>query len=160
MTHHPEDAEDLVQNAWLNLCRRYGGVASCGVLFTTVRNLFIDQYRRRRIVAFVSLDKEEPPVLPTVAAREPCVNSDLDQMLAVLRPNEREMLFLYYYHGQSTKEIARTTGRPRGTVLSLIRRAIAKLRVAADGASRSFAAVHGLLSSPSSCEAKYKAASL
>ena len=137
LTHHPEDAEDLAQEGWLNLSRRYGRVESRAILFTTVRNLFIDQCRRRKVVHFESLDQEEPPELPSIAPEEPGVKGDLDRLLAILRPNEREMLFLHYHQGHTAEEIARMTSQPRGTVLSLIHRAIAKLREAAASAAAS-----------------------
>ena len=92
-------------------------------------------------MAFESLDQEEPPVLPVMVAEEPWVNGDLDRLLVILRPKERDMQFLHYYQGHSAEEIAQTTGQPRGTVLSLIRRAIAKLGEAAAGASGSSIAI-------------------
>ncbi len=131
LTHHPADAEDLVQEAWLNLCRRYGRVESNALLFTAVRNLFVDQCRRKKIVHFESLDQPEPPEVPPISDAEPGVQGDLDALLAVLRPVERETLFLHYYQGHTAEEIAQLTGQPRGTVLSLLHRAIAKLREAA-----------------------------
>ena len=131
LTHQPADAEDLVQEAWLNLTRRYGSVESNALLFTAVRNLFVDQCRRKKIVQFDSLDQPEPPELPPVAEDEPGVKGDLETLLAVLRPVERESLFLHYYQGHTAEEIAQITGQPRGTVLSLLHRAIAKLRAAA-----------------------------
>lgn len=131
LTHRPEDAEDLVQEAWLNLCRRYGRVETRAVLLTTVRNLFIDQCRRKKIVVFESLDQPEPPVLPVVSGEEPGVKGDLDALLGLLRPAERELLFMHYYEGRTAEEISRLLGHPRGTVLSSIHRSIAKLREAA-----------------------------
>jgi RNA polymerase sigma-70 factor (ECF subfamily) len=47
------------------------------------------------------------------------------------------MLFLHYHQGHTAEEISRMTNQPRGTVLSLIHRAIAKLREAAASASAS-----------------------
>lgn len=131
LTHHPEDAQDLVQEAWLNLCRRYSRVESNALLFTAVRHLFIDQCRRKKIVQFDSLDQPEPPALPPISAAEPGVQGDLEALLAVLRPVEREMLLLHYYQGHTAEEIAQLTAQPRGTVLSLLHRAIGKLRAAA-----------------------------
>ena len=32
LTHHPEDAEDLVHEAWMNLRESYGGVESRAVI--------------------------------------------------------------------------------------------------------------------------------
>jgi RNA polymerase sigma-70 factor (ECF subfamily) len=131
LTHHPEDAQDLVQEAWLNLCRRYGGVESNALLFTAVRNLFVDQCRRKKIVQFESLDQPESPELPPINDDEPGLKGDLEALLAVLRPVERETVFLHYYQGHTAEEIAQLTSQPRGTVLSLLHRAIAKLREAA-----------------------------
>ncbi len=131
MTHHVEDAEDLVHDSWLKLCRRYGQVRSCAVLFTTIRHLFIDQYRRRQIVAFESIDQVELRNLPALVTEEAGLKGDLDCLLAILRPNEREILFLCYCQGYTAKQIAEATGHPRGTVLSLINRSIKKLRGAA-----------------------------
>ena len=82
------------------------------------------------MVQFESMDQEEPPELPSISPEEPGVKGDLDHLLAILRPNEREMLFLHYHQGHTAEEIARMTSQPRGTVLSLIHRAIAKLREA------------------------------
>jgi RNA polymerase sigma-70 factor (ECF subfamily) len=56
LSHNSQDAEDLVQEAWVALWKRYGRVESRAVLFTAVRNLFIDHCRRGKIVQFDSLD--------------------------------------------------------------------------------------------------------
>src|SRR5579862_6516176 len=86
LTHHPEDAQDLVQEAWLNLARRYGRVETNAVLFTAVRNLFVDQCRRKKIVQFDSLDEAEGPELPAVSENEPGIQGDIEALLAILRP--------------------------------------------------------------------------
>lgn len=130
LSHSVQEAEDLVQEAWLNLTRRYGTVASKALLFTTVRNLFIDQCRRRKIVHFESLDQPEPPALPVPDAEEPGLQGDVAALLGVLRPAEREAIFFHYYEGRTAEEISQLTGQPRGTVLSLLHRAIIRLREA------------------------------
>ncbi len=138
LSHRVQDAEDLVQEAWLNLTRRYGGVASRALLFTSMRNLFIDQCRRRKVVHFESLDQPEPPVLPAPPpAEEPGLQGDVAALLGVLRPAEREAIFLHYYEGRTAEEISQLTGQPRGTVLSLMHRAIIRLREAAASAAPS-----------------------
>jgi RNA polymerase sigma-70 factor (ECF subfamily) len=123
-----QEAEDLVQEAWLNVTRRYGAVASRALLFTTVRNLFIDQCRRRKIVHFESLDQPEPPALPIPDGDEPGLQGDVAALLGALRSAEREAVFLHYYEGRTAEEISQLTGQPRGTVLSLLHRAIVRLR--------------------------------
>ncbi len=130
LSHSVQDAEDLVQEAWLNLTRRYGTVASRALLFTTVRNLFIDQCRRRKIIHFESLDQPEPPTVPVPDAEEPGLRGDMAALLGALRPAEREAVFFHYYEGRTAEEISQLTGQPRGTVLSLLHRAIIRLREA------------------------------
>jgi RNA polymerase sigma-70 factor (ECF subfamily) len=131
LSHRVEDAEDLVQEAWMNLCKTYGRVESRGVLCTAVRNLFIDQCRRRKIVQFDALDDAVIHDTPAAPVNEPGVKGDLDALLATLRPAEREALFLHYYQGHTAEEIGQLTSQPRNTVLSLMHRAIGKLRAAA-----------------------------
>lgn len=130
LAHNRQDAEDLVQQAWLKLTRRYGGVKTRSILFTTIRNAFYDQCRRGRVVSFVSLEASPEPV-----ARNPDALSsgnDLETLLTVLRPAEREALYLNAVEGYTAKEIGRMTKTPRNTVLSLMHRARGKLASAVE----------------------------
>jgi len=133
LTHHRQDAEDLVQEAWINLNRRYGRVGSRAALFTTVRNLYIDRCRRAKVVAFESL-AEGPNEVADGSALAPGTLTDLDRLLGDLRPGEREAVYLHYVAGHTAEEVGVLTRQPRGTVLSLLHRAFKKLRAAA-GAS-------------------------
>ena len=127
LTHHHHDAEDLVQTAWLKLHQRYGTVTTKALFFTTIRNLYIDQYRRHQRVRFVTLtDEHEPFSVSDKTTREE-TKVAIEQMLGKLRDIEREALFLHIVEGYSANEIATLTGRPRGTVLSLIHRSRKKL---------------------------------
>lgn len=139
LTGDPGEAEDLAQQGWLRLFKRYGGARrparkramSASSMFTTVRRLFIDRYRRDRRVSLVALEDlaEEPRDLPM-----PSVDKvDMERLLAGLRSVEREALYLHAVEGYTAAEIAELTGQSRGTVLSLIYRARQKL---AQGAAR------------------------
>jgi len=123
LTHHHYDAEDLVQQAWLKLTHRYGHVKHRTILYTAIRHLFYDQCRRGKIVTFGPL---EDSLEPTSSESSPSCD-DLDVLLAGLRPEEREALYLNAVEGYTTREIAEQTGFPRNTVLSLIHRARQKL---------------------------------
>lgn len=126
LVHHRQDAEDLAQEAWLNLNRRYGKIPSRAVLFTTVKNLVVDRYRRAKIVSFES--GEELDDTSTPERGEPGDATDIETLLGTLRENEREALFLHYIEGRTAEEIGQLTAQPRNTVLSLMRRGMQKLR--------------------------------
>ena len=70
-------------------------------------------------------------------AGQKAAESTLDWMLAQLRDVEREALFLHVVEGYSVNEIAVLTGKPRGTVLSLIHRGRQKLTTLAEAETRS-----------------------
>ena len=97
------------------------------LFFTTIRNLYIDQYRRRQRVRFITLTSEHEGLSASGAVTGGDTKVAIDQMLSKLRDIEREALFLHIAEGYSANEIATLTGRPRGTVLSLIHRSRKKL---------------------------------
>lgn len=115
-----------MQTAWLKLHQRYSEVKTKALFFTTIRNLYIDQYRRRKRIRFITLTSKHESLLASAATGED-TKVAIDQMLSKLRDIEREALFLHIVEGYSANEIATLTGRPRGTVLSLIHRSRKKL---------------------------------
>ncbi len=123
IARHHQDAEDLVQQAWLKLQRAYGRVEGVPVLFRTIRNLFYDQKRRSKIVQFEPLEKSAEPG----KSESMGVSVDMMEMMSRLRPEEREALFLNVVEGYTATEISAQTGSPRGTILSHIHRARQKL---------------------------------
>jgi RNA polymerase sigma-70 factor (ECF subfamily) len=130
LAHHQHDAEDLTQEAWMKLCQRYGAATSRAALFTTIRNLFIDRCRRAQVIAFDSLDTA-PPTLVHPESIGAGTQPDLDYLLGTLRPGEREAIYLHFVEGHTAEEVGTLTRQPRGTVLSLLHRALQKLRLTA-----------------------------
>jgi RNA polymerase sigma-70 factor, ECF subfamily len=124
LTHHQCDAEDLVQSAWLKLLSMKAKVPAKNLLLVTIRNLFFDELRRRKIISFCTLDEQEQMVSKSATHS---AFGDIDAMLSELRPTEREALFLYEVEGYTASEISRLTGQPRGTVLSPMHRARLRL---------------------------------
>ena len=129
-----QDAEDLVQEAWYRLHRHDGRVGSKSLLFTTIRNIHIDRYRRGRLVVFESLDEAGDTVDESASELDARLTArDLEAPLGSLRSEEREALFLMLVEGHTAQQVADFTGRSRGTVLSLVHRAKQKLRRALAG---------------------------
>ncbi len=129
LTHDEARAEDLLQDAWVAMLKR-GAPQHAGYLFQTLRNRFLDQVKRERLVTLEPLDPageggelaflDEASSWPEVGA--------IHQALGSLRPLEREAVFLAGIEGYTVREIAELTGQPLGTVSSLIQRARRKLR--------------------------------
>jgi len=125
------DAEDLTHDAWISVVTKYGSEIETKLLLSTIRNRFIDQYRRHR--NWQAIVRE---LLTTVDLRKPDVHDgfdafreiDLEPHLAMLRAVEREALFLQLVEGYTATEIAELTSTRRGTVVSRVSRARAKLR--------------------------------
>ena len=89
------DAEDLVQESWLKVVRAYGTRITRAVFFRTIRNLYIDNYRRSQRYQHVSIDNVTHL---TDSHAESAVldvgDPQLNRCLARLRAPEREALFL------------------------------------------------------------------
>lgn len=128
LTNEKASAEDIVQESWLKLYERSGKIESRTLLFTVIRNRFIDIWRKKKKVDMVKYD-----TVPEQAG----VNSDphdaillerVHKALEELAPKEREALFLQCMEEYSASEISDLTGQPRGTVLSLISRGRKRLK--------------------------------
>ena len=126
LVHSEADAEDLVQEAWLRLYQKKDREVNKSLLFTSIRNLFIDQYRRGKLAVFDQFNEEREFPDPTSLPSDVTVK-DLELALAILRPEEREAIFLNSVEGYTAQEIATFTQRSRGTVLSLIHRGKQKM---------------------------------
>lgn len=133
LTHDPSQAEDLVHEACVSILRAEGPWHR-GYLFATIRHRFIDDCRRRGRTPETPL--ETSPGIDTLAD-EASMQQALDAMIEAesitdilnhLRPAEREALYLAAVEQYTASQIAALTGKPRGTVLSLIHRARRKLR--------------------------------
>ena len=132
------DAEDLVQEGWLRSRERYGVGVDRRIVFRTVRNLYIDGWRRARRFPTDEFDTgiaSDNQLADNDSSRDPvrnCGEGALGRHLAELRDIEREVLLLSVVEGYSASEIAVLLNRSRGTVLSLVHRAKAKLQQALD----------------------------
>src|SRR6266571_1052258 len=130
LAHDSAEAEDLLQDACLSILAS-GASWERPYLFATIRNRFIDRYRRNRKILFLSLEREDEAgddmEETNWEAPDVLQNGALGRALAALRVEERETLFLAVVEGYTAEEIGELTSRPRGTILSLLHRTKAKL---------------------------------
>jgi RNA polymerase sigma factor (sigma-70 family) len=135
-------AEELYQEIWMRAIEargRYEVQAKFTTwLYTIAHNRLVDHWRRRGL-ALVSLDEEEPGAddPPAGAGYEPQRLLEAKQSLArfaraleVLPPAQREAFLLHEEAGMSVAEIARATGAGEEAAKSRLRYALSKLKEA------------------------------
>jgi RNA polymerase sigma-70 factor (ECF subfamily) len=141
----PSDAEDIVQETYV---RALGGVARLtpdsnlrAWLFRILRNCFIDQARRKKVVLEIAddtvADRTAHEVWDTAALDQLryLAAADLERALATL-PVELRFIVLLDAQGFHEAEIADIARCAPGTVKSRLSRARARLRVALQGSPR------------------------
>lgn len=123
-------ADDLAQETFWKAYRYIGSFRGegrfLGWLFRIAWQLFITQQRRNRGVQLETWVDDMHATADTSA--QVIERHTLDQLLQVLRDEERAAILLHYRHDMNHGEIADTLQLPLGTVKTLIRRARAKLQ--------------------------------
>ncbi|MEH6577370.1 MAG: sigma-70 family RNA polymerase sigma factor [Amphritea sp.] len=127
-----DNAFDLVQQAVERYLNRDGKIESPQFyLMRSVRNAFYDQVRHHRLHLVVGegLQREQQLQIEEAPGPEDLVirQQEVNQMMAMLKPPERELLYLWAVEEYSVSQIAEITGVPRGTLLSQLHRM--KIRV-------------------------------
>ncbi len=140
LTHDSALAEDLVQDVWLSVLTA-GGPWKINYVIAAIRNRYIDQYRRQKRIAFVSLDDERIEEIDGPGGRddELCVDVSREafyEALGALTAEERSALYLAGVEDYSVQQIADLFERPRGTMLSMMHRARRKVRQSIASESR------------------------
>lgn len=126
------DAFDLLQSA-VERCLRVppnDSDATYPYTMRTIRNVFIDQYRRKQKLAFESFDEATQAIDYDIASLEEIAldRVELDHLWPTLSIVEREILFLWAVEGYSTDEVASHLEKPRNTILSIIHRMRQRLK--------------------------------
>ena len=94
-------------------------------LTVTAINLCKDRLKSYARKNVSSIDDD---MMPEIAAPEPDDHSDILEAVMNLPPKLKDVIWLYYYEGYSTDEIAATLGRPPSTVRNQMRDARNLLR--------------------------------
>lgn len=144
MAGNPQDAEELCQTAFFNAWRGLSHFQFDSSFFTWLyrltKNACIDfiRHEKRRMVVLntVSIQDEDGPVTqlpdhgatPEEAALQGDLHQILQQGLATLSPEHRDILLMREMEGLSYQEISEAVGLELGTVKSRIARARLALR--------------------------------
>jgi RNA polymerase sigma-70 factor, ECF subfamily len=130
----PTDADDAVQEIFLDLWKNAGrydpAIASEPVFVAMIaRRRLIDRRRRAKRDASTSPSARPPSIPDPASGPEVCAEaSQAARALMQLRPEERDVLLQATCLGMSHEEIARQTGQPLGTIKSLARRGLFRIR--------------------------------
>jgi RNA polymerase sigma factor (sigma-70 family) len=136
LTRNEQDAEDIVQEAFLRAFRFYKGFRGGDVrpwLLKIVRNTYYTWSRQNRVEQPIDFDSELVSRVGYFGNPEEIAIHNVDRRLLrialeALPPRLREMLILRELEGMSYKEISIVVGVPAGTVMSGLSRARIRLR--------------------------------
>jgi len=146
LTHNAQDAEDLVQEAYLRAFEafaRFQGAHGKGWILTIVRNTFYTWHRLRTLhaddetfeeslhTAAMAGHGEGPGRILGTPERAALLQADIDlvnRCLDALPVLLREVLVLREFEGLSYQDIAAIVGVPKGTVMSRLSRARQQLQ--------------------------------
>jgi RNA polymerase sigma-70 factor, ECF subfamily len=129
-----EGADDLVQDTLERAVRKFhlwrpGDLRAW--LFSIMHNVFVNQLKARRIAPEVDIDEASIAApIPSVTAIDV---SDVQRALAVLAPEQREVLLLVALEDMTYADVSRALGIPIGTVMSRLSRGRERLRRAMNG---------------------------
>lgn len=136
IVRHPDDALDVVQDAFIKAYKHLDKFAGNSSFFTwlyrIVTNLAIDHLRKHRRVQSVPLDAQRSPdgseedgLLPARIAGHPRhalmdkqIRVRIDAALDELSENHRAVLVMRELEGLSYDEMARVMGCSKGTIMS------------------------------------------
>jgi RNA polymerase sigma-70 factor (ECF subfamily) len=132
LTGSAEDAEDIVQECFLELLRPEGGydarrTAIRTYLYGVVRNQWLKRLRRNAWTGEGG-EEAEAPRSPESELLDVEVQDAVERAIAELPPNQREALVLAHYEQMPLAEIAALLKIEVGAVKSRLERARARLR--------------------------------
>jgi len=135
MTGDPQAADDLLQDTYYRFLRADRGYENDthrkNYLFLIATNLVRDARRRTKLDLVRVPDDDAPDALRAegdVAARTER-RTDLTRAMALLKPRERNLLWLAYAQGSSHQEIAESLGLRTGSIKQMLFRARRRLAV-------------------------------
>lgn len=119
-----QSVQDAFVNAW-NAAERFDARKASAKtwLVTIAHRVMLNRLRGKRLDTCPLEAWDAPSRMPDHVER-----IHLEKVVAMLTPEERELIELAFYKGHSHGELAELTGRPLGTVKTKLRAALGKLR--------------------------------
>lgn len=128
-------AEELAQETLVRLCRDWSKVRRMdhpGAWASRVALNFANSYFRRRKAEARARERLERTTVAPHAGPGPETAIAVKDALTSLPKRQRAVLLLHYYGDLSLREVARALEMPEGTVKSLARRGVQRLRRESD----------------------------
>jgi RNA polymerase sigma-70 factor, ECF subfamily len=128
---NPDDASDMLQDAWLRIHRvRHTyrpGEPLLPWVYAIARCVRVDSYRKRRRIAGREIAVEVLPE-PAVGREDPTDLPPFDQIIAELPASQRQVLTMLKVNGLTLEEVAQATSSSVGSVKQKAHRAYERLR--------------------------------
>ncbi|EPJ44642.1 MAG: hypothetical protein OFPII_33540 [Osedax symbiont Rs1] len=128
LTHDEHQAYDLLQSCCEKSLQKQLDTSQLKpYMLRIIRNLFIDQYRRKQLELVVDSGSSAVIELDEQTTLQNLEDIVIDQqhvalVLAQLNHQDRELLYLWAVEGVTMQELAERTATPRGTLLSRLSR--------------------------------------
>ncbi|MEX0981899.1 MAG: RNA polymerase sigma factor [Bacteroidales bacterium] len=127
LSNNKEEAEDLLHDACVRILKKNLPL-NVWYFIPVIRNLFIDKKRRAKRFLNFNANFNRSSTVYVTANPEPV----LELALAKLKPEERELLYLFIVEEYTAQELSELLEKPRGTILSTVHRAKQKLKILMD----------------------------
>ena len=133
----PAEAEDVAQDALIEVCRSVGGFRGDSSLATWIHRVAANvclEHRRKRKSVTVELDDDlldpatDAQTDPSRAAELSEIKGSVDEAISRLSDVHRDVVVLHELQGLTYAECANALGVPVGTVKSRLSNAFVKLR--------------------------------
>jgi RNA polymerase sigma-70 factor (ECF subfamily) len=137
MTHNVSEAEDLTQEAFIQLFRKIGSFRGDSAFTTWLHRLTVNQvlmhFRKKSVKLERTTEEGETPVQIVHGSENPnkmpvLDRISLDRAVAKLPPGYRSVFLLHDVEGHEHEDIARMLGVAVGTSKSQLHKARMKLR--------------------------------
>ena len=124
LSRHTEDSYDLLYSVIEKCLKNKIQPLSKAYVRTMIRNQYIDQWRRKQIIEFESVENFDTTLAIETNALDSLVlqEKQIEKIWDHLDLQERDILFLWAVEGYTAQEISNELGKPRSTILSMIYR--------------------------------------